>query len=1158
VDFEQVLKEVVWRLVTEGRISYRRIKLSFALDDDGLEELRRELIALKRLAADVDGEFLVWGPDGRAARPEPMALPQPLPALRHAEKPTVLAAERELPAAPPVPAPAIAAAPDAQRRQLTVMFCDLVGSTALSTGMDPEDLRDVIASYQSRCSAAIRRYDGFVAKYMGDGIIVYFGYPRAHEDEAERSARAALDIVDAMAELNAAIRRPPGVELAVRIGIATGPVIVGDQVGEGTASETAVVGETPNLAARLQALAQPNQIVVSAATRAMLGGHFDLEDLGANQLKGFAEPVPVWRVLSARDVESRFAAARTGSSAALVGRREEMGLLLRAWDSSCHGRGQVVLIQGEAGVGKSRLVEGLREATGKDHIWVAFRCSPFHTASAFHPIIEHLKRVFGWQPEDAAQQHLAKLEAGLAGLKTLPPTESVRLFADLMSVPVPEDRYPRLRVTAQQQRDATLDAIVAWLIEVAERTPVLMAWEDLHWADPTTLETLGMLIEQAPTAALLVVATYRPELTPPWPQRSHMTPITLNHLERPEVETMVSHLADGRSLPGEVVDHIVAKADGVPLYVEELTKAILGSRVLEARGDTYVLTGALAQLHIPATLQDSLMARLDRAPRLREVAQLGSVLGREFAYDMISALAGIEEEMLQSGLGQLVVDELLYQRGRPPRSRYIFKHALIQDAAYQSLLKRTRQQYHERAAKLLEDRFPEVASTQPELLAHHYTEGNCPAQAIAYWHKAGAAAAGKSANLEAIDQFRRGLALVKALPDMRERTERELDLQMALGPALYATKHPSQPDLGRAYARAWELCRQLGDHSREFTTLRGLYIHHATLREMEKSQHFAEEALRVAERLDDAAHLVGARVALGFTLYWQGKLEPALAQFRRGFDLFDPNMQFPDWPGSHPGVQCQFFPTLISWMLGYPDRSLDELQAAVKRAETLGHPFTLAQTLCWAALVHIFRHEPPATADCAGRALRICEEQRIALWQALALCASGWALGVSGESDKGLAQIAQGVDSHGVGVNQHILLALQADAQLAIGKPEAALASVAAGLKAVEKMGGAPLEAELWRLKGEALLAGAGTVSEAEAAMQQGIDVARRQNAKSWELRGATSLARLRRQQGMQSEARDLLAPVYGWFTEGFDTADLKDAKALLDKLTEPAIAAEG
>ncbi len=441
--------------------------------------------------------------------------------------------------------------------------------------------------------------------------------------------------------------------------------------------------------------------------------------------------------------------------------------------------------------------------------------------------------------------------------------------------------------------------------------------------------------------------------------------------------------------------------------------------------------------------------------------------------------------MLQSGLGQLVVDELLYQRGRPPRSRYLFKHALIQDAAYQSLLKRTRQQYHERVAKLLEDRFPEVASTQPELVAHHYTEANCPAQAIAYWHKAGAAAASRSANLEAIDQFRRGLALVEALSDMRERAERELDLQMALGPALFATKSYSHPDIGRAYARAWELCRQLGDHSREFTALRGLYLHHLNLLEMEKAQHFAEEAMRVAERLDDAARLVGAHMALGAALFFQGKLEPALAHFRRGFELFDPNMQFPDWPGSHPGVQCQFWPALISWMLGYPDRSLDELQGSGKKRRDARAPVDPRPNAVFAALVHIFRHEPSAAADYAGRALRICEEHRIAQFHAVALCVNGWALGASGESEKGLAQIGQGVDGFGLGASQHILLALQADAQLAIGKPEAALASVAAGLKAVEKMGGAPLEAELYRLRGEALLAGAGTVSEAETAISK-------------------------------------------------------------------------
>ena len=1050
-------------------------------------------------------------------------------------------------------AAAMAAAPDAlaraeaERRQLTVMFCDLVGSTPLSARLDPEDLRGIIGTYHRCVAEIVEGFGGFVARYMGDGVLIYFGYPQAHEDDAERATRCGLALVDRVPQLNKAE------ELHARVGIATGLVVVGGEVVEHD-----VAGDTPNLAARLQALAEPDIVVIAAGTRRLTGDLFEYRDLGAVSVKGIAGPVSAWQVLRPSVVESRFEALRGSVLGPLIGREEEIDLLLRRWGRAKAGDGRVVLIQGEPGVGKSRLVEGLREATAKDHIWVAIRCSPFHTASAFHPIIEHLKRVFGWQPADTAQQHLARLEAGLAGFRILPRSGSVRLFADLMSVPVPEDRYPRLAMTAQQQRDATLDAIVAWLIELAEGAPVLMAWEDLHWADPTTLETLGMLIEQAPTASLLVVATYRPELTPPWQQRSHMTPITLNRLERPEVETMVAHLAGSRPLPGEVVDHIVAKADGVPLYVEELTKAILGSGVLEARGEAYVLTGALAQLHIPETLQDSLMARLDRAPRLREVAQLGSVLGREFAYDMISALAGIDEQMLQSGLGQLVVDELLYQRGRPPRSRYLFKHALIQDAAYQSLLKRTRQQYHQRAAKLLEDRFPEVASTQPELVAHHYTEANCPAQAIAYWHKAGTTAASKSANLEAIDQFRRGLALVEALSNLRERAERELDLQIALGPALGATKAYSHADMGRTYARAWELCRQLGDHSREFTALRGLQLHHQGLLEMEKALHFAEEALRVAERLGDAARLVGAHMALGVVLFFQGKLDPSLPHYRRSFEMFDPNMQFPDWPGSHPAAQCQYFLALISWMLGYPDRSLEELRAALESAETLGHPLTLAQTLCWAALVHICRHEPSAVADYAGRALRICEEHRIAHFQALALCADGWALGVSGESKKGLAQIAQGLDSFGSGPFQHWLLALQADAQLAIGKPEAALASVAAGLETVEKMGGAPIEAELHRLKGEALFAGAGTLGEAEATIEKGIEVARRQNAKSWELRGAMSLARLRRQQGRPQEAVALLAPIHAWFTEGFDTADLKTAKAQLDELKEPAIAAEG
>ena len=858
--------------------------------------------------------------------------------------PAVVApASASAPALAPVPPPAPA---EAERRQLTVMFCDLVGSTALSTAMDPEDLRDVITSFQTRCAEAVRRYDGFVAKYMGDGILVYFGYPRAHEDEPERAARAGLDIVAAMADLNAAVPRPPGVELTVRIGIATGPVIVGDQIGEGTASETAVIGETPNLAARLQALAEPNQIVVGASTRALLGDHVEFQDMGPHALKGFSDPVLAWRVLSVRDTDSRFESRQTGKSIPLVGRQAEMELLLRAWDGSSQGRGQVVLIQGEAGIGKSRLLEALRDATGKDRMWISMRSSQFHSASAFYPIIEHLKRVMDWQPEDSAAGRFAKLEKTLSGFKAVPLAESVPLIANLMSVPWSEDRYPAAQVSAQQRREATMDVLAAWMLEVAEHGPVLMVWEDLHWADPTTLEALGNVIEQAPTVPMLVIATYRPELSPPWPNRSYMTPITLNRLERPEVEAIVGHAVDRKALPREVLDHIVAKSDGVPLYVEELTKTIIGSGVLEDRGDAYVLNGALSRLNIPETLQDSLMARLDRVPRLREVAQLGSVLGREFAYDMISALMGIEEPQLQSGLGQLVVDELLYQRGRPPRSRYLFKHALIQDAAYQSLLKRTRQQYHQQVAKLLEERFPDVVSSQPELLAHHYAEANCPAEAIGYWLRAGEASAKQSANVEAIDQFRKGLELVAALSDPRERDRQELDLLMGLGPALAAAKRNSHPEFGQACTRAWEICEQLGDDIKGFAALRGLMLYHLATEELVKSQFFAEQALRAAERLEDASRLVGGHMALGSVLYSQGKLEQAPLHFQLALEKFDPReFNLPDWSGSHPAIQCQSYLATISWMLGYPGRSLEEAAAAVKSADALGHPLLTSRYL---------------------------------------------------------------------------------------------------------------------------------------------------------------------------------------------------------------------
>ena len=809
MDFEQVLKEVLWRLVTEGSISYRRIKLSFALDDNGLEELRRELIALKRLAADVDGELLVWAPEGRTVQPERTALPQPSPALRQAERPPAPAADRDL--------------PGAERRHLTVMFCDLADSTHLSTRLDPEDMGDVIRAYQEAVSDAVRRFDGYIAKFMGDGVLIYFGYPNAQEKDAERAVRTGLAILDALPSLNAGIAGGNGTRFAVRIGIASGLVVVGETIGEGAAREQTVVGDTPNLAARLQSLAGPDTILVSAATHDLVGDIFACEGLGAHALKGIAEPVRVWRVAGLQaeeDVEFE----TTAGDLPLVGRDEEIGLLRRAWQQTREeGHGQVVFVSGEPGIGKSALIDTVRRAVRAEGMTrITFRCSPYHTNSALYPLVEHWKRLAGWQPEDDGAAPLVKLENSLMPYR-LSREEAVPLFASLLSLQL-GDAYPKLDLTPEQLKEQTADAIVALSLEEAERQPLLQVWEDVHWADPSTLDLLGQLIDQAPTVPVLIVLTFRPEFVPPWPARSHVKTLTLSRLERPQIEVMATRLAGGKALPAEVVEHIVLKTDGVPLFVEEMTKAVLGSGVLRAEEDRYMLTGPLSEISIPASLHESLMARLDRLPTLREVAQLGAVLGRDFAYEMLRAITALDEPRLRDVLGRLVEAELLYQRGRPPRARYMFKHALIQDAAYQSLLRRTRQQYHRQVAELLESSFTDTVETSPELVAHHYSEAGLPAQAVAYWQRAGENATRRSANQEAIGHLTAGLAQLAQLPDKPERARQELAMQRLLGQANMATRGYASPEATQAFGRARELCALIGDESSLFPILWGVWL----------------------------------------------------------------------------------------------------------------------------------------------------------------------------------------------------------------------------------------------------------------------------------------------------------------------------------------------
>jgi predicted ATPase/class 3 adenylate cyclase len=1049
---------------------------------------------------------------------------------------------------------AVRRARQAERRQLTVLFCDLVGSTMLSGQLDPEDLRAVVRAYQETAAEVIQRYEGHIAQYLGDGLLVYFGYPQAHEDDAQRAVHTGVELIEAIAGLNTRLEASYGVQLAVRLGIHTGPVVVGD-IGGGGRHEQLALGETPNIAARLEGLAAPNTVVISPVTARLVRQTFVLEDLGASALKGVVEPMTVWRVLGPRTPSRHDEEAPPNRTPFLVGRDEELGLLRRRWDQSKEGLGQVVLLSGAAGLGKSSLVSALRAQVGREgYARMTLRCSPYHTNSALYPVIEHLQQVLQFARTDPPETKLARLERGLQTCR-LPREEVVPLFGALLAVPLPAECYPARNLSPQQQRQQTLDALVAWLLEEAARQPVLAVWEDLHWADPTTLDLLELLVEQTPTAAMLHVLTFRPEFAPPWPARSHLTPITLNRLERPQVEALIAHLAGGKALPAEVAAHIVAKTDGVPLYVEELTKMLLASDLLRAEAEHYVLTGPLSTTAIPETLQDSLMARLDQLSTAKEVAQLGAVLGREFPYDMLRAISSQDEATVQDGLTRLVAAELLYQRGRPPRARYMFKHALIQDAAYASLLRSTRQHVHQQVAQLLEARFPEIVETQPELVAQHYTAAGCTEQAVPYWQRAGQQASERSAYLEAISHFTAGIELLKTLPETPEHTQQALSLHIGLGMAIQIAKGIGAPEVERAYAQAYALCQQVDETSELVPVLCGLSRFYAARSQFQTARELGETLLRLAQRADAPALAVIAHYTLGTTWFYLGALPAARQHLEAGIARYTPDQHraLVFRAGLDLGVACQANAARALWLLGYPEQALTRLHEALALEHALSHPYSLAFTRCWAAIVSQFRWDVPAVYEQAEAAVVLATEQGFTQWAAWGTSLHGWALAMKGQGEEGLIQVRQGIAAwRATGAVLHVpyFCTMLAEVCDHLGHPEEGLQALAEAHTLVEQHEERYWEAEVCRLRGVLRLRQRGTPqAEAEAWLQRALDVARRQEAKSLELRAAMSLSRLWQQQGKRQEAHDLLAEIYAWFTEGFDTADLQDAKALLDTL---------
>jgi class 3 adenylate cyclase/predicted ATPase len=1037
---------------------------------------------------------------------------------------------------------------DAERRQLTVMFCDLVGSTELSSRLDPEDLREVITAYHRAVAEVVAGFDGFVAKYMGDGVLVYFGYPRAHEDDAERAIRAGLGVIDAIGRLDV-----KSVTLQARVGIATGLVVVGDLIGEGSAQEQSAVGETLNLAARLQGLAEPNAVVIAASTRRLVGDLFEYRDLGAIEIKGIAALVPAWQVLRPSVVASRFEALRGSALSRLVGREEEIDLLLRRWARAKTGDGQVVLVSGEPGIGKSRLTAALAERLhAEPYLRPRYFCSAYHQDSALYPFVDQLGRASGFARDDPPAAKLEKLEALLA--PAAPLDEDVAFLADLLSLPASE-RHPLPELSPQRKKERILEALIRRLEGLTRRQPVVMVFEDAHWIDPTSRELLDLTVDRVRSLPVLLIVTFRPEFQPAWTGQPQVSMLALNRLDRRDRTVLVAQVAGGKTLPDDVIDQIIERTDGVPLFVEELTKSVLESGLLREEADRYVLDRALPPFAIPTTLQDSLLARLDRLASVRLVAQIGAAIGREFSYALVHAVSRIPEDELQAALVRLVASELMFQRGTPPDSVYMFKHALVQDAAHGSLLRSARQQLHARIAEALETELSEVIDSQAELLAQHYAEAGLVEKSVACWGRAGHSSAARSAIAEAAAQFQKGLGQLAQLSDTPERQRQELEFCSSLGAALRFVKGQAAPETGQAYARARELWEELGYPAEYFHIPYGQSRYHGYRGEMDLALRLDEDLLRVSRLRNDSRGLVLSHQSCGTGHLLRGRFALARSHLEAALSLYDPNSHHSLGPqtGSHPQVVAQGYLGVVLFCLGFPDQGLMRSNAAITEARRLAHSPTLASALMIGAILLSLVGQNGVLDDRVDELGAVAAEQGFPQWRAFGTIYRGWVKAKNGDVVEGISLIRGGSAAYRANGAELLMphhTALLARAFDIGGQIEEALTALDDALQISGRTGECWLDAELYRHKGRLLLR-QGHTEAAEELYRKALSIAREQEAKLWELRAAGSLARLRRDQGRSTEARDLLAPVYGWFTEGFDTPDLKHAKALLDDLDQ-------
>ena len=1038
----------------------------------------------------------------------------------------------------------------AERRQLTVLFCDLVGSSTLSEEIDPEELREIMRQYRNSCDEVVHKYKGYVAQYLGDGILVYFGYPAAHEDDASRAVQTGLELIRAIAKLNHRLQQEINITLSIRLGIHTGLVVVGE-ISDGDKRSMAL-GETPNIAARLQGLASPDTIIISSVTYRLCQNYFECTSLGEHDLKGFSRPFTVYRVVKERDHRENFA---TGSKQTpLIGRQQESALLLDRLDQAKQGIGQVLLLSGEAGIGKSRLAQFVKESLSDEpHVFLEVSGSPYYQNSYLHGATQLIRRHLTLTGKSDVEK-IQVLES-LFKRFGLRPKDKVPLFADLLSIPLPKNRYKENQYTPVQKKQKTLETFMTLAMAIATKKPLVIIVEDLHWIDPTSLDLIGMFIDQVPTASIFMLLTYRMEYTPTWTPRSHMTQISVNRLTRGQTAEMIQWLANNKELPQELVREITSKTDGTPLFVEELTKMVLESDLLIKTEDSYQLTSPIASLAIPSSLQDSLMARLDRLGPNKELAQLSATLGREFSYRLLKAVAKPTETQFDNRLAHLVYAELLYQRGIPPEATYTFRHALVHELAYQSLLKKTRQQYHHHISKTLLDQFPEMIAESPEIMAHHCTEAGDHQEALKYWLQAGKKAIKRSANTDAIVHLSKALSVLKQLPESVGTVEYELSIQATLGLAYMLCKGYAAPEVEKAYARAYSLCKMIGETAATFPVLCGLWEYFVVRGQLSTAKELSKQLLHIVEQNADPILALEAQRAMGGTLFWQGQMESALNALQSGLQsAANHSVKRISTQVYSQDTEVSILSNMacVLWLLGNPDQALEKAMQAIKLAQQLSHPFSIAYAHTFCTFVHQLRGDDFAMKKQAEILISISDTYEFAYWRTIGKMLRALASMNLNQDSKYIIAFEEALQQYkntGSSLALSYFRVLLAQSYCFAGRYSQAYDLIDVSLVEMQAHKEGFFGPEVYRVKANIILASDHMESAAEENLLKALSLAKEQKSKSLELRAATDLARLWQTQGKNADAISLMDNIMSQFTEGFKCKDWLRADLLMNTL---------